>query len=262
MTDTQEPAPTTRPAARPRGVGGRLLDRFFVSGHVTETEPIAARMTRIRIAGDELRGLTSLPGQQVRVLTGDPQADSFRGRLGDLRTYSVWHFDAGAGELDLCVMDHGEGPGARWGRTVKCGRPVRFRAPEGSFTLRGDGAAYHLFVGEETASVALGAMLGALPDTARVFGAIETADPEDRLPLPRAGELSRPLRGTESAASSAVLVNTVRALDLPDEPGIAYVAGEARTVQLVRNHLTRERGWPRRAVLTKPFWTPGKTGMD
>jgi hypothetical protein len=26
--------------------------------------------------------------------------------------------------------------------------------------------------------------------------------------------------------------------------------------------LVRERGWPRRSVLTKPFWTPGKRGMD
>jgi NADPH-dependent ferric siderophore reductase len=260
MTDTHEPTTGTASARRSRGVD-RLVDRFFVSGEITETEPIAARMTRIRIAGEELRRLTCLPGRQVRVLTGDPHGGSFRARLGDLRTYSVWRFDAESGELDLCVMDHGDGPGARWGRSAKPGLPVRFRAPEGSFTLRPD-AAYHVFVGEETASVALGAMIAALPGNARVFGAIETAGPEDRLPLARAGELSRPLRGQESAASSEVLVNAVRALDLPDDAGVAYVAGEARTVQLVRNHLTRERGWPRRAVVTKPFWTPGKTGLD
>ncbi|MEO3828389.1 SIP domain-containing protein [Actinomadura sp. B10D3] len=39
-------------------------------------------------------------------------------------------------------------------------------------------------------------------------------------------------------------------------------AGEARTVQAVRAHLVRERGWPRRSVLVKPFWTPGKRGME
>ncbi|WP_281259398.1 SIP domain-containing protein [Actinomadura meyerae] len=43
----------------------------------------------------------------------------------------------------------------------------------------------------------------------------------------------------------------------PAEPGIAYVAGEARTVQAVRAHLVRNRGRPRRSVLVKPFWTPG-----
>jgi NADPH-dependent ferric siderophore reductase len=40
------------------------------------------------------------------------------------------------------------------------------------------------------------------------------------------------------------------------------VAGEARTVQAVAQHLVRDRGWPRRAIRTKPFWTPGKTGLD
>jgi NADPH-dependent ferric siderophore reductase len=44
--------------------------------------------------------------------------------------------------------------------------------------------------------------------------------------------------------------------------GTAYVAGEARTAQVVRAHLVRERGWPRRSVIIKPFWTPGRKGME
>jgi len=59
-----------------------------------------------------------------------------------------------------------------------------------------------------------------------------------------------------------VLPASVAELDLPDEPGIAYVAGEARTVQAVRQHLVQDRGWQRRAIITKPFWAPGKKGMD
>lgn len=47
-------------------------------------------------------------------------------------------------------------------------------------------------------------------------------------------------------------------LDLPAQPGAAYVAGEARTCQKVRDFLVRERGWPRTAIKVKPFWTPGK----
>ncbi|WP_245668028.1 SIP domain-containing protein [Actinomadura macra] len=38
--------------------------------------------------------------------------------------------------------------------------------------------------------------------------------------------------------------------------------GEARTVQAVRAHLVGDRGWPRRSVLVKPFWTPGKRGLE
>lgn len=259
-TERDTPEPPDR--RRSRGVGRIILDRLSVEGRIAETEPIAARMNRIRIVGDGLRKLTCAPGQQLRVFTGDPDASSLRARLGDLRTYSVWHFDADAGLLDLCVMDHpGAGPGARWARTARPGQAVRFRGPEGSFTLRPEGA-YHVFVGEETASVAFGAMLAAVSADSRVYGAIETATAEARLPLPRADELAFMVRGNASAASSALLVDALRALDLPDEPGVGYVAGEARTIQLVRDHLVRERGWPRRSVLTKPFWTPGKSGME
>jgi len=84
--------------------------------------------------------------------------------------------------------------------------------------------------------------------------------PASRLPLP--DEVTWHYRGGAPAASSASLVAAVRELNLPAEPGSAYLAGEARTVQAIGQHLVRERGWPRRAIRSKPFWTPGKTGLD
>lgn len=250
---------TERPAG---GVRRRVLDRLFLNARVSEIEAITPRMRRIRTTGEALQGLAHVPGQQVRVHTGDLMSARTWTRPGDLlRTYSIWHLDPVAGDVDLCVLDHGDGPGARWARELTVGQEVRFGRPEGSFTLRPD-AAHHVFIGDETASVALGAMLGALPPTANASGAIETASADDRLPLPRADDLTWTLRGDASAAGSTVLLDAVRALDLPPEPGIAYVAGEAHTIRLVREHLTNDRGWPRRSVVTKPFWTPGKKGME
>ena len=43
---------------------------------------------------------------------------------------------------------------------------------------------------------------------------------------------------------------------------MVYLAGEARTIQRLRRFLTDERGWDRRQIVTKPFWTPGRTGME
>ena len=100
-------------------------------------------------------------------------------------------------------------------------------------------------------------MLRALGDVP-AYGVIEAGTRSDRLPV----DLTWRFREGRPAASSATLVRAVRELELPDEPGVAYVAGEARTVQAVRSHLVGERGWPRRSVVTKPFWTPGKTGME
>ncbi len=266
MAHNDTPAHTTiaeanPPTGSPRGLRNRLMDRFFLEGQVLETEQIAARMRRIRIGGPALRGLNWSPGQQIRIATGDPEAEGIMGRIGDLRTYSVWHYDPDAAEIHICVLDHGDGPGAAWGREATPGLAVRFRGPEGTFTLRPD-APYHLFAGEETASAAFGPMLRAVPGHIPVYGAVETATEADRLPLHRAVALTRPLRGPASAARSQTLLDAVRAIDLPDEPGVAYLAGEARTIQMISGYLVRERRWPRRSVVTKPFWTPGKRGMD
>ncbi|MEV5773858.1 siderophore-interacting protein [Streptomyces antimycoticus] len=222
-----------------------VLDLLMLRGTVTEAEPIAARMRRLRIEGDTLAGLDVRPGQQVRVLVGSGLTR---------RTYSVWRYDP-SGAVELCVLDHAEaGPGARWGRSVQVGERVRLGKPEGSFTLRPE-AAHHVFVGEETASVPFGAMLAALPPGARVSGCVETETAADRLPLPHSDRLNWLTRG------SASLPDAIRRL-APAPGGIAYVAGEARTVQRVRQVLVREGGWDRRAVLTKPFWAPGKRGME
>ncbi|MGW4243618.1 siderophore-interacting protein [Nocardia sp. NPDC004722] len=261
MTNSGKSTPEGVAVRRSRDLSDLLLDQFFTTGLISEIERITARAHRIRITGQALRQSDWQPGQHVRVATGDSAADGVLARVGDLRTYSVWRFDRDNGELDLCVLDHGEGPGARWARNAVVGQRVRFRGPEGSFTLR-PGAPYLLFAGEETASVALGAMLGAVPAEVAVYGAIETATAADRLPLPRSAELTHPLRGSASAARSEILVDAVHALELPPTPGAAYIAGEARTIQMIVKHLVHERHWPRRAIHTKPFWTPGRRGMD
>ncbi|MEK8143053.1 siderophore-interacting protein [Streptomyces sp. M10(2022)] len=187
-----------------------VLDLLTVRGTVTEAEQVTARMRRLRIDGGQLAGLEVQPGQQVRVLVGGLT----------LRTYSIWHYDPSGG-VELYVLDHAAGgPGARWGRTVAPGAQVRLRRPEGTFTLRPD-AARHLFVGDETASVAFGAMLAALPGKPSSPGAsrrrqLRTGCPGGRRPagLGTPGETSLP--------------DAVRRL-APEPGGIAYVAGEART---------------------------------
>jgi NADPH-dependent ferric siderophore reductase len=238
----------------------RLLDPFLIRGQVATVESLGPRMRRVCLAGPQIRGLKWTPGQQVRlIVAGSPAALDWL--MGTLRTYSVWAYDGET--LELVVFDHGEGPGAAWARLAAVGDEVVLMKPQGDFTLRP--SAFHLFVGEETASVALGAMLRAVPAGERAVAVIEVQDEADALPL--TGDVSWHYRRGESAADSKSLVGAVRATlspesGLPAEPGIAYLAGEARTIQAIRTYLVKERGWPRRSVLTRPFWTPGKTGME
>lgn len=70
---------------------------------------------------------------------------------------------------DDTLPDLATGPGQRArvlvgpGRGVPVGERVRLGRPEGSFTLRPD-VGHPVFVGEESASVALGAMAAVLPE--------------------------------------------------------------------------------------------------
>ena len=244
-------------ASPARPSGGQLRRLFSVGGTVTEIDLIARHMRRIRIEGDDVARLTWIPGQQVRVHVTDLLDPRSWLRPRDfLRTYSVWQHDGG---IELCVLDHDTGgPGARWARQLRTGQAVSFSRPEGSFVLR-DGR-YHLFAGEETAAVAAGAMLRALPPGTPAYGVFEVDGPDDRLPLDR--DLLWEYRHGRTATASETLVDSVRKLELPGEPGVAYLAGEARTIQLLRRHLVTERRWPRQAVHMKPFWTPGKRGLD
>jgi NADPH-dependent ferric siderophore reductase len=235
-----------------------VLNAISVTGEVTAIEPVAAHLRRIRIEGDEVAGLTWTAGQQVRVHVSDLlDPHSWRRPRDILRTYSIWRYDGG---LELCLLDHDTGgPGARWARELHTGQPVTFGRPEGSFVLRGD-APYHVLAGEETAAVAFGAMLAALPADTPAYPLIEVDGPSGRLPLAR--DVPWLFRDGRPAVASASLLEAARRLELPNQPGAAYLAGEARTVQLLRRHFVAERGWPRQAVRTKPFWAPGKRGLD
>jgi NADPH-dependent ferric siderophore reductase len=232
----------------------RLADRLLLHAPVLATDQITARMTRIRL---DLAGLATpdwTPGQHVRVVAGAAPVPK-DWILGQMRTYSIW--ECTPDHLDLAVLDHGDGPGAEWARHARPGQLVAFTRPQGTLTARPSGS--HLLIGEETAAVAFGAILRALPAGQSALTIIEADEPGDQLPLP--GDVHWHYRRGRSAASSASLVRAVRDTGLPG-PGTAYLAGEARTIQALRSHLTGDRGWPRHAIITKPFWTPDKKGTE
>jgi NADPH-dependent ferric siderophore reductase len=242
-----------------------LRDAVYLSATVSEIDDLTPRLRRIRLHGPRLRGLKWAPGQHIRLQVAGLLDSLLRLHAHDaLRTYSIYAADPEVGTLDIVLLDHAGDPktvtpARYWARAVAVGDHVSFTRPQGNFVIRAD-ATYHVFVGEETASVAFAAMLRSLPSSADVHGVIEGATDTDHLPLTRS--LTHVERGDASAADSVVLAEALRALTLPDHPGVAYLAGEARTIQSLRKILVTERGWDRRDIRTKPFWTPGRSGME
>jgi NADPH-dependent ferric siderophore reductase len=242
-----------------------LRDAVFLSATVSEIEQLTPRMRRVRFGGPRLQGLTWTPGQHIRLQVAGLGAAVLRLHPHDaLRTYSIHDADPDAGTLDIAMLDHDGDPSSgspaqQWASAISVGDQARMSRPQGNFVIRDD-APYHVFAGEETASVAFAAMLRSLPPTAEVHGVVEGATQADHLSLAR--PLTKVERGGAAAADSAVLIEALRALRLPEHPGVAYLAGEARTIQAARRVLITERGWHRRDIHTKPFWTPGRRGME
>lgn len=230
-----------------------VLARLFTTTEVVETGWSGRRIRAVRLRA---AGLDWTPGQQVRIAVVPPWTGAAvrTGFRDVLRTYSVWDYDGEV--LDLRVLVHGEGPGAGWAASIETGDAVHLRGPEGDFVLRDSGAGHSLFVGDETACVAFGPMTAAARGETTVVA--EVAEPDNQLPL--TGPVTWIYRHDRPADSSQSLVDAVRDLDVPN--GTAYLAGEARTIQLVRAHLMNDRGWSRRDIKTKPFWTPGKRGLE
>lgn len=234
--------------ARETGLVDVLVDR---------RRAINPRMWEIRLRGPALGTVGAKPGAHVPVEVPVEGA-----KAPVLRTYSVWAHDRTAASLTLRVVAHSPGgPGSHWAATADVGQRLRIGLPRNRIALEPD-ARYHVFVGEETGAVPLLAMLAALGPAAVAFGVLETVDAASELSIPNGAPLEWVHRGSASAVNSPVLLRAVRRLDLPDRPGVAYVAGESATCRAVSRHLVGERGWPRYAVRTQAQWTPGHCGLQ
>lgn len=226
----------------------RLLEPFFIRVTVIAASP-HGRFRYVRLRSPQLVTVDWIPGQQVRVDCGPATA-----LMPLLRTYSVW--DHQEDWIDLYCLVHGDTPGSRWAAGAQVGDTVLISKPKGDFGTRTAG--FHLFVGDETAAAAFGPMIRALPTSTPAVAIVETAE-GDELPLPR--EVTWLTRLTPEAVDPAVLTEAIAKADLPGE-GVAYLAGEARTIRAVRSVLVDDHGWSRRSIVTKPFWTPGRRGME
>jgi hypothetical protein len=71
--------------------------------------------------------------------------------------------------------------------------------------------------------------------------------------------LHAPVQAVDQIAARMIRIRL--ALSLPDwTPGQQVRGHPGRTA--LRTLLISDRGWPRRSIITKPFWTPGKTGLE
>jgi NADPH-dependent ferric siderophore reductase len=214
---------------------------------VVEAGRVTPSMQRLLLTADGLDRLDHQPGQDLMVAV---PPDHVR------RRYTIRRLDRAARLLELQVVVHGDGPGARWAAGVRPGDRVEAIGPRGKVIVVPD-ADWHLFCGDESALPAIAAMVESLGADATAVVVVEVPGADDEQPLDVPGGAVRWLhRNGRPAGDGTALVEAVTGVALPAGRGHAYLAGELRTVAAMRRALG-ERGLAPDQLSPKPYWRMG-----
>lgn len=262
MADTADTAaPKPRPARR------TLVVR------VEEVERVTPRMVRIVFGGDDLAGFGAGEFTDHYVKLQIPPAgagyaapfdpEEIKARLPKeqwprTRTYSVRAWDPERTRLTIDFVHHGdEGVAGPWAAAAKPGDTLQLSGPGGAYAPDA-GADWHLLVGDASVIPAISASLARIPAGVPVHVVVQVDGPEEEQQLPTPGDL-RLTWLHDPAHDERVLLDAVRALDLPAGRVHAFVHGEATAVRELRRHLLVERGLDRAALSVSGYWKRTRT---
>jgi len=220
---------------------------------VEEVEELGPSLTQIRLRGDALRGFQFAPGQDLMLRLPLESGDLVN------RRYTIRRADPVAGLADLNVVMHGDGPAARWARSARPGQLLpEVVGPRGKITLE-VGAAWHLFLGDETYIPGTLAMLEALPPREIAQAILEVSTSADEQPVATRGgvEVSWLRRGEATAGEASRLLGETRRWQVPSGRGHVYIAAEVRVALSLRDELLA-RGLSRDQISAKGYWSRGR----
>ncbi|MFF3503444.1 siderophore-interacting protein [Streptomyces sp. NPDC003247] len=257
------------PSPGRRGRGAPTAQR----ARVLRVERLTPHMIRVVFGGDGLSGFDAgeFSDHYVKLLFPAPgvvypepfdlrrvREELPREQWPRMRTYTVRRWDAGARELSVDFVVHGDdGLAGPWAARAKAGDELHFVGPGGGYAP--DPAAdWHLLAGDESALPAIAAALERLPSHAEAYAFVEVAGPEEELELacPERGVIRWLHRGHGQVGEE--LVSAVRAFAFPAGRPHVFVHGEAGFVKEVRGLLRRERNVPRESLSVSGYWRAGQ----
>jgi len=213
---------------------------------VTATEQLTLRMRRITVQSEAMRDVEIRPAQDVELLLREETGRRVK------RRYTIRHARPDKGELDLDVLLHGDGPGARWGAAAQPGDEIEFQGPRGKLELRS--ATWHLLVGDESALPAIAAICEALGGHEPAVAVIEVQDETDELPV--AADVRWMHRGETPPGGADLLGSALEGLKAP-AGAHAYLMGETRAMVKLRTVL-EAHGIAHDAIFVKGYWNVGR----
>jgi NADPH-dependent ferric siderophore reductase len=178
-----------------------------------------------------------------------------------VRTYSVREWDDSARRLTLDFVVHGdEGVAGPWAMAVQPGDPLLLMGPGGGYTPDPE-ADWHLLAGDACVIPAVAASLPRIPAGVPAIVVLEVDGPEEEQELTAAADLRLQWlhRSRPPGEEPDLLLDAVRALELPPGRGQVFVHGEASSVRAVRRHLVVERGLPADGASITGYWKHQRT---
>ena len=259
-TDANSPVRSVQRLRHP--LKARLLE-------VRQVRQLSPHFISVTLAGEALEGFVSAsfddhlklilpaPGASEPVMPDfgaegtprDPNAPR-----PTMRDYTPRRYDAAAGELEIELALHGDGPAADWAAQARPGQKIGIGGPRGSFVVPLD-YGWHLLIGDETALPAIARRLEELPAGSRAIVVVQLDDAADRRSLSSQAALE--LHWVDGAGGTAALVAAVEQLQLPAGEGYAWAAGESQAMAAVRKVLVGRHGLDKDHVRASAYWKRG-----
>lgn len=217
---------------------------------------VTSHMRRITLGSSALTDFAvRRPAQWVKLFVPAPHGDKPSGRA-----YTIRHFRAGMGEMDIDVVLHGDGPCSTWAEHAKAGDVVQIAGPRSGFRI--DPHAGRLLIGgDETALPAIGAILETLPAGLAVDAFVEIPGDADAQTLRSQADVEitwLPRNGGDAGTGTA-LAEAMMAAVARHDGGDIWFAAEASVVRIVRRHVLVDRAIPRSRVTMSGYWKRGET---
>jgi len=232
-----------------------IVARISERATLLSKQPLTYHAWHLRIQLAAAEPLAYTPGQHLRIVIGHGQAVAMRDMV---RTYSVWRYDTANQVMDIVVCTFSGGAGARWVQHLQPGDTIYFRGPEGKFIADTSGD-FYILIGDPSSFAHLYELYRNLPGKP-IYGVLYAAHTDDHF-ADINGRFPLPFTTLPENPGSALIQSVNDILQQCKGKGIVYVGGDGRVCVTMSRHF-RQLGWSSRQIKTKPFWMPGKKGLE
>jgi ferric-chelate reductase (NADPH) len=247
---TATPQAQTTPSTE-TGVFVRTLRSLLLrSARISKVETVAPHFRLIELWGNSLKAVNWSAGNHIQIVMGSGLA---------ARTYTPMSWNADIGKLSILVFLHGNGPGCEWVRAAKENDPCAVTGARRSLGASSSEQPIILFGDETCFGLAVALKDTVDPENLRcVFEVSDLA--ESRTVLHRFG-LSQAILIQRSGDNAHLEQVSSKLAFWVTENVLLALTGNARSIQTIKKNLSTI-GLAPRQIKVKPYWSPGKTGLN